>query len=58
MELSKTVEIMTGSMQIEESDSRTRKAFSYQLDLWSRIVQADIIIVNNEGRSPKRSIRM
>lgn len=50
MELSETVEKFTGAMQIEERDTRTNLAFRYQLDLWSDIVHADIVIVNMNGK--------
>jgi len=49
VELSQTVDLMTGAMQIRETDLRTRQAFKYQLNLWSSIVHADIIVVNNDG---------
>lgn len=54
-ELSETVELMTGAMQIRETDNRTREAFGYQLEVWSKVVHADIIIVNLDGDITERS---
>lgn len=55
-ELSETVELLTGAMQIQENDPRTRQAFSYQLDVWSEVVHADIIIVNMDGQITEKSV--
>lgn len=54
-ELSETVELMTGAMQIRENDNRTRQAFGYQLEVWSKVVHADIIIVNLDGEITEKS---
>ncbi|MDO5396363.1 MAG: HAMP domain-containing sensor histidine kinase [bacterium] len=54
-ELSETVELMTGAMQIQENDNRTRQAFGYQLEVWSKVVHADIIIVNLDGDITEKS---
>lgn len=54
-EMAKTVELMTGAMQIRENDNRTRQAFAYQLDVWSKISHADIIIVNIDGEITGKS---
>lgn len=48
-EMSETVELMTGAMQIQESDTRTRQAFEHQLNVWSKLVHADIVIANMDG---------
>lgn len=56
MELSETVEMMTVSMQIEETDIRDRRVFRHQLDLWSRIVHADIVMVNSKGKITDSSV--
>ena len=48
-EMSVTVELMTGAMQIQESDTRTRQAFEHQLKTWSKLVHADIVIANMDG---------
>ncbi len=56
MELSETVEAMTVSMQIEDTNARDRRIFRHQLDLWSRIVHADIVMVNSAGRITDSSV--
>ncbi len=56
MELSETVEMMTVSMQIEDNDIRDRRVFRHQLDLWSRMVHADIVMVNNSGEITESSV--
>ena len=56
MELSETVETMTVSMQIEGTDIRDRRVFRHQLDLWSRIVHADIVMVNSDGKITDSSV--
>ena len=48
-EMSETVELMTGAMQIQESDTRTRQAFEHQLKTWSKLVHADTVIANMDG---------
>lgn len=55
-ELSETVELLTGAMQIQDNDPRTRQAFSYQLDVWSDVVYSDIIIVNLDGQITEKSV--
>ena len=54
-EMAETVELMTGAMQIRETDNRTRQAFAYQLDMWSKVSHADIIIVNIDGEITGKS---
>ena len=56
-EMAETVELMTGAMQIRENDNRTRQAFAYQLDLWSKVSHADIIIVNMDGEITGKSTK-
>ena len=55
-ELSETVELLTGAMQIQDNDLRTRQAFTYQLNVWSKVVHSDIIIVNMDGDITAKSV--
>lgn len=56
MQLSETVESMAGMMQIEENDARDRQIFRHQLSLWSKMINADIVIANLEGEITASSV--
>lgn len=47
--MSDTVEHWTGATHIEDNDIRTRIAFKSTLQFWSSFLDADIVIVNNDG---------
>lgn len=49
MAMSETIEHWTGATHIEDNDVRTRMAFKSTLQFWSSFLNADIIIVNNDG---------
>ena len=49
LSMSDIVEHWTGALHIDQNDVRTRSAFKSTLNLWSKFLQADIVITNNDG---------
>ena len=49
MAISGTLERLTGTYQIEETDIRARNAYKSSLIAWSRFLHGDIIVVNDKG---------